>query len=162
MTAHYTEHRDDGVGIRCGNGLIGLDVDHWDGGQAALADLEPKHGPLPATPTVITGSGSRHYWLRGQCASRNLRSIGIDGIEIKGTAGCQLVAPPSLHPDTGRLYCWDPAHPLIEREIAPAPAWLLELAGVPPDRDPSDPSEYSDLQDRDPLHRIASRVYIEN
>ena len=83
VIAHYAEHPDDEVGIRCGNGLVGLDVDYWDGGREALDALEREHGELPATPTVITGSESRHYHFRGYCASRNLRCIGIDGMRSR-------------------------------------------------------------------------------
>ena len=158
VTAHYTEHPDANIGIRTGDGLIGLDVDAWDGGDLALARLERKHGKLPATPTVVTGSGSRHHYFRGPptLRSRNLRTVGIDGIEIKA-GGFQLVAPPSVHPDTGRLYVWDPAHPLIEREIARLPEWLVELAGF---ERSSSTRDFAGLADRDPLHRIPATVYV--
>jgi hypothetical protein len=159
VTAHYAEHPDDGVGIRTGNGLVGLDVDVWDGGDLALTRLERQHDKLPATPTVVTGSGGRHHYFRGPRAvrSRNLRAIGIDGIEIKA-AGCQLVAPPSVHPDCGKFYVWHPAHPLIEREIAPLPNWIVQLAGLERNSSTTAPA---DLAGRDPLHRIPAECYVE-
>jgi len=45
------------------------------------------------------------------------------GLELKA-ANRQLVAPPSVHPETDRVYVWDPNHPLIEDELAELPAWL--------------------------------------
>ncbi|MEI2651558.1 MAG: bifunctional DNA primase/polymerase [Microthrixaceae bacterium] len=42
-----------------------LDIDVSDGktGEDTLAELERLHGPLPATYTVITGSGGRHLYF---------------------------------------------------------------------------------------------------
>src|SRR5213593_320052 len=37
-----------------------LDVDPRNGGDAALAQLEATHGPLPRTQTVRTGGGGSH------------------------------------------------------------------------------------------------------
>ena len=130
IVRHYSRHPEHNVGIRCGRGLVVLDRDDRDGGREALAELEHEHGPLPPTPTVITGSGSRHHYFRGppELRSRNLRSVSIPGLEIKA-AGTQVAAPPSLH-ESGRLYCWDPAHPLVGAEIAQLPRWLAELAGM--------------------------------
>lgn len=159
VTAHYAAHPDDNIGMRTGGGLVVLDIDVWDGGDDSIAELEREHGKLPATVTSVTGSGGFHKLYRGprNLQSANLRAIGIPGIEIKA-AGCQIVAPPSVHPDTGRLYVWHPNHPLIEREIAPLPDWLAALAGVQADREPLKACE---LAKRDPLHRIPSTVYVE-
>ncbi len=155
VTSYFTTHPDANVGIRCGRGLVVLDRDDWDGGQESLARLERAHGPLPATPTVITGSGSRHFYFRGPpgLRSRNLRAVEIAGLEIKA-AGTQVVAPPSVH-DSGRLYAWDPAHPLIESEIAPLPGWLAELAG-----ERRTVSQTTPANADDPLRAIPATVYV--
>lgn len=155
VTAYFTANPDANVGIRTGNGLGGLDVDYWDGGDVALAELEAEHGGLPATPTVITGSGSRHYYFRAPrwLRSRNLRSIGIAGIEIAAD-GRQLVAPPSTHPDSGRVYCWHPDHPLIEAEFAEMPAWLVDLAGA------TQPRARRASKTDDPLLSLSARDYV--
>lgn len=154
VTSYFTSHPHANVGIRTGQGLVVLDRDDWDGGHESLDQLERAHGKLPATPTVITGSGSRHFYFRGppQLRSRNLRAIGIPGLEIKA-AGTQVAAPPSLH-EGGRLFVWDPAHPLIESEIAPLPAWLVELAG---ERKASKPTT---VNTDDPLRSIPATVYV--
>ena len=159
VTAHYTQHPDDNIGIRTGNGLAVLDIDVWDGGDVGLAELEREHGTLPPTVTVVTGSGGLHKFYRGprNLQSRNLRTIGINGIEIKAD-GCQVVAPPSIHPDTEKLYVWHPNHPLIERDIAPLPDWIAALAAVQTNHGPNN---VNDLAERDPLHRIPSNVYVE-
>ncbi len=107
------------VGIRTGNGLAVLDVDPRDGGDVALAERERVHGPLPATPTVATGGNGLHFYFR---APADLRSRTLaPGLELKAT-GRQVVAPPSIHPDSGRQYVW--VRPLIESEFAQLPEWL--------------------------------------
>jgi len=156
VATHYAAHPDDGVGIRTGNGLVGLDVDRRSGGFESLERLERELGPLPPTPEVVTGAEGRHRYFR---ASPDIASSLIaPGLELKA-AGSQLVAPPTHHPLTGRVYCWDPAHPLIEDEIAPLPdAWLEQLVS----RAPADSgAELGDLAKRDPLHRIPSATYVE-
>lgn len=158
VTAHYAAHPDDNIGMRTGRGLVVLDIDVRDGGDDSLAQLEREHGQLPKTVTSVTGSGGFHKLYRGprNLQSRNLRTIGIAGIEIKA-AGCQIVAPPSVHPDTGKLYAWHPNHPLIEREIALLPDWAAALAGHADHGTPITEG----LADRDPLHRIPSSVYVQ-
>ena len=88
---------------------------------------EQRHGPLPPTAEVATGGGGRHLYFSTDreldIRSRNLRHSGIAGIEIKAL-GAQLVAPPSIHPDTGREYVWIRAL----TEIAPLPNWVAVLA----------------------------------
>jgi hypothetical protein len=160
IRAWLTAHGDDptaDVGIRTGGGLVALDIDPRHDGDVSLARLERKYGRLPATPEVATGGGGRHLYFRGpeNLRSRDLRHDGIDGVEIKA-AGSQLVAPPSVHPDTQREYV--SVRPLAERDIAPLPAWVAQLAGDQAVK-PSAP-DLSGLAERDPLHRIPASVYV--
>jgi hypothetical protein len=99
--AEYGERGDANIGFRTGGGLVGLDVDLLRRRRPGARPARTEHGRLPATPTVVTGSDSRHHYFRGprNLRSRNLRTLGIERIEIKA-GGCQLVAPPSIHPDT--------------------------------------------------------------
>ena len=156
LAAHHDDP-DANVGIRTGSGLVALDVDPRDGGDLSLTHLQHEHGPLPATSEVATGSGGRHLYFRAprDLRSRNLRHVGIDGIEIKA-AGCQVVAPPSVHPNTRREYVW--IRPLIEADIATLPAWVAQLAGHQAVKPAA--TDQSDLVARDPLHRIPATVYV--
>lgn len=162
VTAWYAEHPDDNVGIRCGdingNGLAVVDIDPRHGGAESHAALEADHGPLPATPTVLTGrdDGGTHHYYRAPAGLQSAINP-LPGIEIRAER-CQVVAPPSVHPDTGKLYVWDPAHPLIEAEIAPLPESLVRLAGFK--GNPGPERDFADLVKRDPLHRIPSRTYV--
>lgn len=144
------------VGIRCGDGLAVLDVDPRHGGDVSVARIERQFGSFPSTPETATGGGGRHLYFR---APRHVRLIDrlAPGLELKG-AGRQVVAPPSIHPTTGRVYCWHPAHPLIHREIAPLPAWLVRLAMPGLSAEPCPRPDH--LAERDPLHRIPATSYV--
>lgn len=114
-----------GLGIRIQDGVVVLDIDPRSGGDATLAKLEAKHGPLPTTLTVTTGrgDGGRHLWY--QRPSGRLRGRLPDGIDVKSSG--YVVAPPSVHPDTGGLYRWVlPAAPM-----AVLPPWLATLITLP-------------------------------
>jgi Bifunctional DNA primase/polymerase, N-terminal len=153
VRAWWGKHPEANVGVRTGGGLTVVDVDLRHGGHLQLAELEREHGQLPPTPEVVTGSGGRHIYFR---APRTLCSVELaPGVEIKAD-GRQVVGPPSRHPN-GRLYVWHPAHPFIEREIAALPAWVVRLAGV---ERHSERSDFADLAELDPLHRIPASVYV--
>lgn len=118
------------IGIRPPAGVIVLDIDPRNGG--AVESL----GDLPETVTARTGSGGWHYWYRMDLPlGRRFAKVvdGAPGVDIKAHTG-YLVAPPSIHPDTGRHYVWTrggvlaalPQH-LRSRVLAPVPvprAWL--------------------------------------
>lgn len=110
-----------------------LDFDFKKGG--CLADMVLAEGLTPILPTVETGSGKWHVYL---VASTNLPA----SIRWRGDVAGQIlrlptqyvVAPPSVHPDTGRPYVWltDPSAPLpalpedwtafLHNTTAPSPA----------------------------------------
>ncbi|MGI8623049.1 MAG: bifunctional DNA primase/polymerase [Solirubrobacteraceae bacterium] len=158
LRRHYERHPSDNLGVRTGLtpgasvSLVGLDVDPRNGGNDALAELEARHGKLPATPEVATGGGGQHYYFRvtGAVASVDL----APGLELKAE-GRQLAAPPSVHADTGRLYVWQPGRPFEPRAIAPLPAWLLPVAREAP-RHAAGPQERRD----DPLRAISAASYV--
>lgn len=110
------------------SGIWILDVDPKHGGDETLAELECKHGELPPTVEVLTGSGGRHlYFARtGDPRESNLRNRACaPGLDML-TNGGLAVAPPSRH-GSGRAYEWEAAHHPDDTEILPAPDWLLDL-----------------------------------
>ena len=111
------------VGIACGpaSGILVLDVDD----SCKFQNFLQENGyQLPETRTHRTGSGKPHYIFQypmdgrryGNCSRKS------HGFDIRGEGG-QIVAPGSIHPDTGELYT-------IEKEapIEPAPQWVLDLS----------------------------------
>jgi hypothetical protein len=121
IRAWWGDHPHDNVGVRTGGGLVVLDVDPRGGGDVCLADLEHDHGELPATVECQTGGGGRHLYFRGP---RDLPSFDLGaGAEIKAH-GRQVVAPPSVHPETGALYQWSPGRAPGDLALAELPAWV--------------------------------------
>lgn len=121
IRAWWARHPRDNVGVRTGGGLVVLDVDPRACGDDVLADLEHEHGDLPATVECRTGGGGRHLYFRGP---RDLASFDLGaGVEVKAT-GRQVVAPPSVHPQTGALYEWEAGHAPGDVALAQLPPWV--------------------------------------
>lgn len=115
------------IGLPVPKDVLVIDIDPRAGGALGLKRLEHHYGALPATSVCITGrgDGGKHYYFKkptGRLTDRNLP----DGIDIRVGERHYVVAPPSLHPDTGGHYYWTgPEH------IADCPEWLADLISVP-------------------------------
>lgn len=114
------------IGIQTGkdSGIVVIDIDPRNGGDATFSDLITEHGVIPETLQAITGSNGYHIFfnypgvrLRGKLGA---------GIDVKSDGG-YVVAPPSVHPDTKQRYAWR-----NDYDIADMPAWMLKLLTAPP------------------------------
>lgn len=121
----FHEFPNSNVGIVTGgkSGIFVLDVD-GDTGEASLRDLETINGKLPPTYEVETSRG-RHLYFQQPTGTRTKSSasgpeIGFK-LDVRGDGG-QVVAPPSIHPETKKQY-------KVLRNIDPAraPQWLFDL-----------------------------------
>ena len=92
------------VGIRTGvvGGVVVYDYDRPDKAERFHADLVSAGGP---TAAVRTGGsrGGAHFYFSVPPGVSAVPSGKLDGGDFKGDGG-QVVAPPSVHPDTGREY----------------------------------------------------------
>jgi hypothetical protein len=123
------------AGIPCGsaNGILTLDVDDV---EKFNKWLKGKGFDLHQTRTHITGKGGPHFIHQypdnghrygnasmpdpaGEVDPKTGKVIRI--FDIRGTGG-QIVAPGSIHPETGKPYTVRHDIP-----IAPAPQWMLDL-----------------------------------
>jgi hypothetical protein len=114
-----------GIATRA-SGLVIIDVDSRKGGDERLLDLEGRYGKLPDTPEVVTGSGGRHVYFAApetDDVQRKTDALG-DGLDLPN----YVVAPPSIHPDTGSPYVWEASSRPDDIPVAPCPAWVLKLA----------------------------------
>lgn len=116
------------VGIATGGGLMVLDIDNRHGGGDSLAELERKHGSLPGTVSVETGGGGEHLYFATKAQVKNSAGRLGPGLDVRGEGG-YIVAPPSVHPETGRTYAWD--NDPADVELAPLPSWLEQLLAEP-------------------------------
>jgi bifunctional DNA primase/polymerase-like protein/primase-like protein len=119
------------VGIHTGqaSGLVVLDVDPRHGGDETLRELEAKYGPLPETPTALSGGGGRHFYFLhpGFYISSRSDALGI-GLDIKGDKG-SIIAPPSLHARGGQYRWMEGRYPIVP--LAPLPEWMGALLQEP-------------------------------
>lgn len=111
------------IGIATGRVFWVLDVDtkHAD----AAVWLEAVE--LPETVTAITGTGGRHFLFQKPAfvVKNNVSRVGPH-VDVRGLNG-YIVAPPSIHPDTGNPYAWDGLEDVPQELPATAPDWLLGL-----------------------------------
>src|SRR5690606_22440033 len=93
-----------------------------------LARLQRENEPLPETLEATSGrSHRRHLYFRYPDDGTKIgRHIKINGaaLDVLGDGG-YVVAPPSIHPKTGKPYRW-----LNDREIAPLPDWLIAVCAA--------------------------------
>jgi len=146
---------DANLAIRTGSGLLVIDIDNdpvkGEDGEAVLAELEARLGPLPQTIEALTGSGFGRHLLFKTPADIAFRSQsepikGMKGLQIKAQGG-YIVAPPSIHPDTKRPYLWEESSRPDHLPLAYLPStWLKFLAERPGGlKAPTPPSEWRSL-----------------
>jgi putative DNA primase/helicase len=116
------------VAIRSGSksNLVILDVDVQHNGMVSFEEMGLAD-KLPKTPMVRTGRGGMHFYFRHKEAGNSAGRI-AEGIDIRGGKDGKdgyVVAPPSIHPDTGVAYEWEVLP--SEVEVAELPDFLLEL-----------------------------------
>ena len=115
------------IGFRTGLASGGLIVVDLDPG-ADTTDL----GELPETVAVLTGrtddatgTRGRHLYFRTTAALANSTGKLGDHIDTRGEGG-YVVAPGSIHPDTGMMYEFAPGLGLGEVKIAELPQHLID------------------------------------
>ncbi len=134
------------LGVVCGavsQHLVVLDIDQ----EAGYAAFQAAFPALTDTYTVRTGSGHGYhlYWVvEHMPPTLRIHSSSLGNLELL-SQGCQVVAPPSLHPQTGRPYAVARALPLVMRtRLDDVRHWLSHLrqadfVHMPPSR-PTSPS----------------------
>jgi P4 family phage/plasmid primase-like protien len=122
------------IGIATGSpsGLVVIDVDPRNGGDATLVRLEAALGKLPATATVETGGGGLHLYFRAPSppVATTHGKLG-PGLDVQAE-GAYVVAPPSLHV-SGQLYRWREGLDILVHPPATLPEpWLERLRSPKP------------------------------
>ena len=104
------------MAIRTGtvSGLAVVDIDPRNGGQLDPTLMAP-------TAAVATGGGGWHLYYRHPGGPLLAALPGRAGVDIKADGG-YVVAPPSVHPGTGRPYRWAGGRPVSEMPPALAAA----------------------------------------
>lgn len=120
----WSEHPEANVGIATGGGFVAIDVDPRNGGDRSIGQLEETFGPLPADVRTTTGGGGWHLWCQsnGRAVPSGKLALGID---VKSNGG-QIVAPPSVHPDTGKKYKWATGRGTALDALPLLPEWVAD------------------------------------
>ncbi|NTA16029.1 bifunctional DNA primase/polymerase [Agrobacterium tumefaciens] len=121
----WSDWPDAAVGLPTGEktGFFALDIDNKPGGANGfdwLSEMEAEHGPLPDTARVTSPNGGLHIYFKYVVGTRNRGALGA-GVDIRSEGGYVLAAGSTMA--NGRSYKWETE----TREIADAPAWLLDL-----------------------------------
>jgi len=116
----FEEGENAGIATGPASGLIVVDVDDLELFQETC---KSKYWEIPDTLTHETGSGKPHYLLKYPNGDKSYgnKSLKNYGFDIRGVGG-QVVAPGSIHPETGRPY-----RITTKVSIADPPEWLLSL-----------------------------------
>jgi len=129
---------------RSGIWVLDCDVDTRTGetvGETTLADLEAKHGKMPAHPIATTPKGGKHHVFAypddGIDLPRRIKfAPGLDALgsrmeEDIERAGYFLVFPSRVQ---GGRYSWDVPPSAVKPAIPQAPRWLVDMvrASAPP------------------------------
>jgi hypothetical protein len=128
------------IGLPIPAGQAVLDVDPRNGGSDTMHTLQQLHGTLPDTLTSLTGGGGQHLFFTTSLQVKNKTQLG-DGIDVQAQ-GSYVIAPPSVHPVTGKRYLWDAAYGPDTLGPEPLPAWLEDLIA----REDDTPAARSDQQ----------------
>lgn len=152
-----------GFGVLTGtaSGVVVIEVDPRNRGEASLAAVVARRGALPTTLTVLSGRGDGGFHLYYRLPAGRLavndsagKVLGA-GIDVKGERG-MVVWPPSWHKAGGR-YTLDPSAPV---EIAALPVDLVDVVTKPVRVTPAQPARLAvhALTTREP-QRYAQETY---
>ena len=133
------------------NGLSALEALQYPGnlgiicgepsGRLFIVDIDGERPEgLPVTPTVLTGSGKLHLYYHLPdgltLVKENTVSVVAHKVDTRGTGG-QIVAPGSIHPDTGGLYHWMSDLSPDDVPIVDVPQWVIDKLQAPREKAPS-------------------------
>lgn len=118
------------VGIVCGAVSGNLAVIDLDGDTAVNEFYDVFGGDLTHTFTVVTGSGhGRHLYYVCDDLPTTTRT---KGFELRAN-GCYMVAPPSIHPDTGQPYAPLPIPSVLRvHNLDNIRSWIRSKIPTPP------------------------------
>jgi hypothetical protein len=94
------------IGIRLPPDVIGIDIDAYNGGLAALAELEQRYGPLPPTVLSTSRTDGSAIGLYRVPVGTTLATDPAEGVDIIQPHHRYVVCAPSTHPKTLCPYRW--------------------------------------------------------
>jgi hypothetical protein len=123
---------DANIGLATGvtSGILVVDVDPRNRGIESFKKLRPllvaSSNNNLGCPVVMTGGGGFHVYYECVLPIRSRKFKDYKGIDILAEKR-YVVAPPSIHPDTGTRYEWPEGRSLDDMPLAPIPGGLMPL-----------------------------------
>jgi hypothetical protein len=123
------------IGVACGeaSGIVVLDVDPRNGGNATIRAHAAKGHPFPKGPRARTGNGGWHLLYRHQPGIGGSKNRLGPGVDVKSTGGYILVAPSwTMKSDAGPggHYVWEVSP--FDVDVPRMPIWLTAILNPPP------------------------------
>jgi hypothetical protein len=118
------------IGLHLSPVVVGIDVDDYEGkdGGKTLAELEERHGSLPATwSSTSRGEGVSRISFYRIPAGVTFPGVLGSGIDVIQAHHRYAVVAPSTHPDSGERYRWYTP----EGAVATAPPRIDALPDLP-------------------------------
>lgn len=113
---------DSNLGLSLTGGLVAVDTDPRNGGDATLDALLEEHGAFPETALAMTGGGGTHHLFFNRSGRKLPGKLG-KGVDLKGEGG-YIVVEPSIHA-SGTAYAWEASSdPLDGALVADLPDWI--------------------------------------
>ena len=132
------------IGVACGepSGIVVIDVDPRNGGDASIRALAAKGHPFLKPPRQRTGNGGFHLVYQHRAGIGNSKGKLGRGIDVKSTGGYIVAAPSWTRPSadgSGGPYVWE----VSPFELPPPrlPIWMASILNPPPSPAPKMPLE---------------------
>ena len=121
---------DANIGIAIPDHLMVIDVDPRNGGDVTWQQLSAGRSVETMTSVSGRGDGGFHLWLKRTDGA--IKSKLGPGVDVKVGGKGYIVAPPSIHPDSGQAYTW-------QSEVVPTcpETWVAQLVTKPPTPKPA-------------------------
>jgi hypothetical protein len=127
IRAWWQKNPNANVGVACSSrtGPLVLDIDGTEGFAALLDFIGGKEDKLSAHRVVLSGKKGMHLYFspNGRSVRRKIKIAGE--LDVLGDGG-YVVAPPSIHPETGKEYAW--ATDWLSTEMGPFPSFLFDAS----------------------------------
>lgn len=143
----WEKHPNANIALACDrSGLVVVDIDPRNDGDATWATIEAKHRPISSPMTATTGGGGRHLFFAEP--DESWAAERLTGIDIKHHG--YVILSPSAHKSGGR-YAWEPGRGpgdvIWEIDgLPPLPAAFWEPADAPADDSGTPPLGRSEVQ----------------
>ncbi|MFM2282188.1 MAG: hypothetical protein RLZZ444_4419, partial [Pseudomonadota bacterium] len=123
----YSRMPEVGLGVLCGNGLVGLDIDSED--PALLESIRLSVADVLVDGVYVAKRGRRGFtiFFRGDVPTGKIKIAGReDAIDILAT-GRQSILPPTTHASSGEPYVWLSERTLFDTEASELPPISAEI-----------------------------------